>query len=49
MLRIMVVEGLEALKEWRLVSLKKIEAANLERVFLELLSHGNFTFQNSIS
>lgn len=48
-LPIMVVEGLEELKEWRLVPLKKkIETANLECVILELLSHGNCAFQNFI-
>lgn len=49
MLPIMAVEELEELKEWRLVSFKKIEAANLEYIFVELFSHGNCTFYNSIS
>lgn len=40
--------GVGGIKRMEVGILKKIEAANLEYVFLGLLSHGNSPFHNSI-
>lgn len=41
--------GVGGIKRMEVGIFKKIEATNLEYEFLELLSHGNCTFYNSIS